>query len=66
MTAKDLVQRAEQIDADRLKAELERTHKDFFVAIEPVSGDCFLGPTLSEASGAAHVHGGRIKVYHAC
>jgi hypothetical protein len=54
MSAKELVQRAEQIYEDRLKAELEKTHKDYFVAIEPASGDYFLGRTLSEASAAAH------------
>jgi hypothetical protein len=37
-----------------LKTELERTHPDFFVAIDPVSGDYFLGRTLSEASAAAN------------
>ncbi len=53
MTTSDLVQQAEQIYRARLKSELERTHPNFFVAIEPDSGDYFLGRTLSEASAAA-------------
>ena len=54
MSTKDLLQRAEQIYEDRLKLELERTHKNYFVAIEPASGDYFLGRTLSDASAAAN------------
>jgi hypothetical protein len=56
MTSPDidaLVQNAEQIYKARLRARLETTHLDEFVAIEPVSGDFFLGKTLSEALGAA-------------
>ena len=53
MDAKDLIQRSEQIYESRLKAELERSHPDFFVAIEPDSGEYFLGRTLSEAGTAA-------------
>ena len=37
----------------RLRGQLEKLHPDEFVAIEPVSGDYFLGRTLSEAIGAA-------------
>jgi hypothetical protein len=54
MTTKELIERGEQVYETRLKAELERTHLNFFVAIEPDSGDYFLGRTLSEASEAAH------------
>jgi hypothetical protein len=45
----------ERCDAvfDRIKTDLERTNLNDFVAIEPDSGDHFLGPTLSEASAAA-------------
>jgi hypothetical protein len=50
----DLVRRAEQLYEKKLRAQLEATHLDQFVAIEPVSGDYFLGRTLSEAMGAAH------------
>ena len=53
MNASDLYKRAEQVYQKRLRAELERTHLNSFVAIEPESGDFFLGRTLSEASAAA-------------
>jgi len=53
MSATDLYKRAEQFYQKRLQAELERTHLNSFVAIEPESGDFFLGRTLSEASAAA-------------
>jgi hypothetical protein len=50
----EFVSRAEQIYAKQLRAILEPEHADEFVAIEPESGDYFLGKTLSEAMGAAH------------
>jgi hypothetical protein len=53
VNASNLIRRADQIYEDHLKTELERTHPDYFVAIEPDSGDHFLGRTLSEASAAA-------------
>ena len=37
----------------RLRVQLEATHPHAFVAIEPQSGDYFLGKTLTEAMGAA-------------
>jgi hypothetical protein len=46
-----VAQRAKQIYEHSLKASLEGTHQDEFVAIEPESGDFFLGRTLSEAIG---------------
>jgi hypothetical protein len=49
----ELVRSAEHLYERKLQAELEQTHPDEFVAIEPVSGDFFLGKTLSEAQGAA-------------
>jgi len=49
-----LVQNAERLYAEKLQAQLEKTHPDKFVAVEPISGDYFLGRTLSEAIGAAH------------
>ncbi len=49
----DLVRDAERIYKERLRDELETGHHDQFVAIEPVSGDYFLGRTLSEALGSA-------------
>ena len=49
----EFVRRAEQIYNTRLRAVLEPEHRDEFVAIEPESGEFFLGKTLSEAMGAA-------------
>lgn len=54
MTANNLFERAERIYEDRLRCDLEKTYPNFFVAIEPDSGDFFLGRTLSEAAAAAH------------
>ena len=49
----ELLRRAELIYEQRLKAALEKSHPNYFVAIEPDSGDYFLGGTLSEAAAAA-------------
>ena len=49
----EFVLRAESIYADRLQNVLEAEHLHEFVAIEPDSGDYFLGQTLSQAMGAA-------------
>jgi hypothetical protein len=49
----EFVERAEAIYARRLRQLLEPEHADEFVAIEPESGDHFLGKTLSEAMQAA-------------
>ena len=49
----EFVRKAEEIYATRIRADLEPEHVDEFVAIEPQSGDYFLGKTLSEAMGAA-------------
>lgn len=46
-------QDAERIYRSTLQEILEKTHSDEFVAIEPDSGEYFLGRTLSEAIGAA-------------
>ena len=51
--SRDLVRRAELIYEQQLRQTLEATHRDEFLAIEPDSGDHFLGRTLSEASAAA-------------
>jgi hypothetical protein len=48
----DFVRRAERF-YEQLRAQLEESHPDEFVALEPVSGEYFLGKTLSEAMGAA-------------
>lgn len=49
----EFVQRAEAIYATQLKSILEPEHIDEYVAIEPESGDYFLGKTLGEATHAA-------------
>jgi hypothetical protein len=45
--------RAEQYYNTRLKAKLEATARDQYVAIEPDSGDYFLALTIKEAVEAA-------------
>ena len=47
------VRKAEELYESRLRPILEAEHRDEFVAIEPESGDYFLGKTLSEAIAAA-------------
>jgi hypothetical protein len=49
----DVAQRSEQLYEQRLRAQLEPTHRGTFVTIEPTSEDYFLGRTLSEAVQAA-------------
>jgi hypothetical protein len=49
----ELIERAELYYEERLRAKLEATHLHAFVAIEPDSGDYFIGRTLSEAAAAA-------------
>lgn len=49
----ELVQAAERLYSTRLKSQLEPMHDGEFIAIEPVSGDYFLGKTLSAAIQAA-------------
>ncbi len=49
----EFVRRAEDVYATRWRAILEPEHVDKFVAIEPDSGEYFLGKTLSEAMAAA-------------
>ncbi len=51
----DLVDRARAIYVARLKTKLESTNQDDFVAIEPDSGDFYLGKSLSEAVQAARL-----------
>jgi hypothetical protein len=50
----ELARRAEAVYAQRLKGKLEAEHRDEFVAIEPESGDYFLGRTLSDAVWEAY------------
>ena len=49
----DVAQRAKAVYESRLREELEASHLNAFVAVEPDSGDYFLGETLSEAVQAA-------------
>ena len=49
----EFVRSAERIYHERLRSHLESAHQNEFVAVEPVSGDYYLGKTLSEAIGAA-------------
>ena len=56
----EFVRRAEALYATRLRPILEPEHTDEFVAIEPESGDYFLGRTLNDAARAARkAHPGR-------
>ena len=48
-----IAQRARQIYDERLRAHLEQSHPHAFVAIEPASGDYYLGQTISEAVALA-------------
>jgi hypothetical protein len=50
---KSIIDRAKEIYANRLQVELESKHMDRFVAIEPESGDYFLGDTFDEAVKSA-------------
>ena len=47
------IERAKRIYAEQLRAVLEPQHLDRFVAIEPESGEYFLGDTFDEAVKAA-------------
>jgi hypothetical protein len=49
----DFVRSAKLLYEHKLRATLENSHRNEFVAIEPISGEYFLGRTLSEALGAA-------------
>ncbi len=49
----DVARRAQAIYEARLREKLEATNPDDFVAVEPESGEYFLGKSLSEAIQAA-------------
>ena len=54
MNASDTtIRKAQRLYDERLKIELEQSHLNAFCAIEPESGEYFLGRTFSEAMGAA-------------
>jgi hypothetical protein len=48
-----VIERAKQIYASRYQTELESTHRNRFVAIEPESREYFLGDTFDEAVKSA-------------
>jgi len=57
-----VAEKAKRIYEERLRAELEPKHRDKFVAIEPDSGDCFVGSTYGESVMAArNAHPKRIS-----
>jgi len=45
---KAVIERAKRLYAEQLRADLEPQHLDRFVAIEPESGEYFLGDTFDE------------------
>jgi hypothetical protein len=50
---KSVIDRAKQIYANQLQNDFESQHMDRFVAIEPESGEYFLGDTFDEAVKSA-------------
>jgi hypothetical protein len=58
----EIARRGRLLYEQRLKETLEREHWSKFLAIEPDSGDYFLGETLSEAMQLARrAHPGRMS-----
>ncbi len=51
--SENVAREARRIYEERLRASLEESHMNEFVAIEPISGEYFLGRTLSDAIGAS-------------
>jgi hypothetical protein len=51
--SEQFARQAEALYQERLKQVLEPAHNDEFVAIEPESGEYFLGATISEAAALA-------------
>jgi hypothetical protein len=49
-----VIEKAKRLYAERLQAELELRHRNRFVAIEPESGEYFLGDTFDEAVKSAN------------
>jgi hypothetical protein len=59
---KAIIERAKQIYAGQLRAVLEPQHLNRFVAIEPESGEYFLGDTFDEAVKLARAkHSSRLS-----
>ena len=65
MISKDsqsVAEHAKQIYADRLKSQMEAEHPNRHIAIEPDSGDFFLGDSFGEAVRAArNAHPSRLS-----
>ena len=53
MTTSELGRRCEAIYEAKLKDRLEKTNISDFIAIEPESGDYFLGKSITEVTDAA-------------
>ena len=51
--SENIAREARRIYEEQLRASLEESHMNEFVAIEPISGEYFLGRTLSAAIGAS-------------
>ncbi|MBI5760591.1 MAG: hypothetical protein HZA46_18905 [Planctomycetales bacterium] len=49
----EMARKAKQLYKERFQEQLEATHRDEFVAVEPESGDYFLAKTSLEAGLAA-------------
>jgi hypothetical protein len=54
-TETNSVARAARVVFETIKPQLEADHMNQFVAIEPESGEYFIGDTLSNAIGASRV-----------
>ena len=48
-----VIQRGQRIYEERLRTELEKSHLNHYVVIEPDSGDHYIGRTLGEATARA-------------
>lgn len=60
--SQEIARQAKLVYENRLKLELEAHHRDRYAAIEPESGDYFLGETMREAIDAArNAHPDRIS-----
>jgi hypothetical protein len=53
--SENVAREAKRIYEDQLRTSLEASHMNEFVAIEPISGEYFLGQTLSEAIGSSRL-----------
>ena len=57
-----VIDRAKRMYANGLQTDLESQHRDRFVAIEPESGEYFLGDTFDEAvTSARAIHPSRLS-----